>query len=466
MTELVKGQNVAIDTEGATVRVSWSPGPTVDASALLLNGHGKVRSDDDFVFYGQPKHPSGAVWHAGSATGTGTDALEIKLPTVEADVDRVVIGASAEGRPFSEVAGLVVELTSGGQTLARYTVNDAGTETAFLLGELYRRSGDWRFRAIGQGYASGLAGFATDFGVSVEEESTAPETSAAPTAAPRPAAAPAPPPAAPSVSVKKQKLIDMEKRVAASSPKLLDLTKRAAISLEKHGLGEHTARVALCLDISASMHSLYKSGKIQALVERVLALGLRFDDDGEVDVFLFGSAGHSESAVTLANHASYVPDIIGRRRLEGGTSYGAAMRLIREHYFEGYGPRSRPLADTHPVYVMFVTDGAPHDRVDAEEQLRYSSHEPIFWQFMAIGRSSKSVDADGTKKRGLLTRLTDSQFTFLEKLDDLPDRRIDNASFFAVADPANISDEQLYELLMTEYPSWLVAARNAALLLG
>lgn len=455
MTELTKGQNVVLGEQGATtVRVSWSPGPTVDASALLLDDAGKVRSDADFVFYGQPKHPSGAVWHAGSAAGA--DTLEIQLPAVEADVERVVIGASAEGRPFSEVPDLVVELTSGEQTLARYAVKGAGTETAFLLGELYRRSGAWRFRAIGQGYASGLAGFATDFGVSIEEN-TGPEQ---PPAQPAPAA-PAP---APGVTLKKQKLIDMEKRVAASAPKLLDLTKRAAISLEKRGLGEHTARVALCLDISGSMHGLYKSGKIQALVERVLALGLRFDDDGEVDVFLFGSKGHVEPPVTLANHASYVPAMLARRNLEGGTSYGAAMRLIREHYFDGYGPRNRPLADTQPVYVMFVTDGAPIDRVDAEEQLRYSSYEPIFWQFMAIGRSSKSVDADGTKKRGLMARLTDNQFTFLEKLDDLPDRRIDNADFFAVTDPSNIADDQLYDLMMTEYPGWLPAARGAGML--
>ncbi|MEJ3658066.1 VWA domain-containing protein [Actinomycetes bacterium KLBMP 9759] len=449
--ELTKGQNVVLGDPGATtVVVSWAAGPTVDASALLLGGDGKVRTDADFVFYGQPQHPSGAVTHAGA--GTRTDSLEVRLPGVDADVERIVIGASAEGKPFREVSGLVVELVSGGTTLARYAVDGAAAETAFLLGELYRRSGAWRFRAIGQGYASGLAGFATDFGVSIDDEP-----------ADAPAAAPAQAPSQPGVSMKKQKLIDMEKRVGAQSPQLLDLTKRAAISLEKRGLGEHTARVALCLDISGSMHSLYRSGKIQALVERILALGLRFDDNGEVDVFLFGAGGYEEPPVNLANHASYVPTMVSRRRLEGGTSYAAAMRLIRERYFGSSGPRHQPFSDTVPVYVMFVTDGAPHDRDESEEQLRYSSNEPVFWQFMAIGPSSKSVDATG-KKRGLLARLADSQFTFLEKLDDLPGRLIDNADFFGVTDPSNIPDDQLYELLMTEYPGWLTAARNAGLL--
>jgi stress response protein SCP2/uncharacterized protein YegL len=450
--DLAKGQNVVLGEPGDTaVRVSWAAGPTVDVSALLLNHDGKVRTDADFVFYGQPQHPSGSVKHAGGAPGA--DAVQVQLSTVEADVERIVIGASAEGRPFGEISGLVVEVSSGAGVLARYAVQDASSETAFLLGELYRRSGAWRFRAIGQGYDSGLAGFATDFGVDVDDGSAAEAPPASATA-----------PAQPGVSLKKQKLIDMEKRLVAEAPRLLDLTKRAAVSLEKRGLGEHTARVALCLDISGSMSSLYSSGKIQALVERILALGLRFDDNGQVDVFLFGAGGYEEPPVTVANHASYVPDMTARRHLEAGTSYGAAMRLIRERYFGAAGPRSQPLADTQPVYVMFVTDGAPMDRKEAEEQLRFSSHEPIFWQFMAIGRSNKAVDAGGKKKRGLLARIADSQFAFLEQLDDLPGRHLDNADFFGVTDPSNLSDDQLYELLMTEYPGWLEAARRGGLL--
>jgi stress response protein SCP2 len=444
--DLAKGQNVVLGAPGDTaVRVSWTGGPTVDVSALLLNQDGKVRSDADFVFYGQPQHPSGSVRHTGGAAGG--DGLQIQLPAVEADVERIVIGASAEGRPFGEVSGLVIEVGSGGAVHARYVVEGASSETAFLLGELYRRSGAWRFRAIGQGYDSGLAGFATDFGVDVEDGS----------------AAGAPPAAAP-VSLKKQKLIEMEKRLGTEAPRLLDLTKRAAVSLEKRGLGEHTARVALCLDISASMDQLYRSGKIQALVERVLALGLRFDDNGQVDVFLFGAGGHEEPAVALANHASYVPDMIRRRRLEAGTRYGAAMRLIRKRYFGADGARTQPFPDAQPVYVMFVTDGAPMDRKEAEEQLRFSSYEPVFWQFMAIGKSNRAVDAGETRKRGLLARIADSQFAFLEQLDDLSGRHLDNADFFGVTDPANLSDDQLYDLLMTEYPGWLEAARRGGLL--
>ncbi len=130
--------------------------------------------------------------------------------------------------------------------------------------------------------------------------------------------------------------------------------------------------------------------------------------------------------------------------------------------------------DTLPVYVMFVTDGGTQDRESARNQVRWSSYEPIFWQFMAIGRSSRNVDPFGApplsksqkKPRGLLGRLVESGFTFLEELDDMGGRLVDNADFFSVADPAPIPDDQLYDLMMTEYPSWLKLARQQGLIPG
>jgi hypothetical protein len=268
------------------------------------------------------------------------------------------------------------------------------------------------------------------------------------------------------VSLKKQKLIDMEKKVASSSPALLSLTKKAAVSLEKKGLGEHTARVAICLDISGSMQGLYRSGKIQALAERVLALGLRFDDDGEVDVFLFGRRGHAAGSLNLGNHGGFTDAMLRRHPLEGATSYGAAMKLVREHYF-GTGKRRK---SSHPgdvpVYVMFITDGNATDPDVAREQVVSSSYEPLFWQFMAIGSSSKAVDAAPSGRRGFGSRMASwatGDFAFLEELDDMGGRYLDNADFFAVQDPANVSDEQLFDLLMGEYPDWLSQARRKGL---
>ncbi|WP_433716712.1 TerD family protein [Nocardia sp. CA-084685] len=171
---MMKGANVAVPMSSVRVELGWQSGqgvPDADASALLLVS-GKVRSDNDFVFYNQPNHPSGAVRHEGKRPGpTVIDTLSVDLAQVEAQIDTIVIAASADGGTFGQFHGLyvrVLDAVSGAQA-ARFDSIGATTETAFVLGELYRRQGAWKFRAVGQGYATGLAGLATDFGISVDD---------------------------------------------------------------------------------------------------------------------------------------------------------------------------------------------------------------------------------------------------------------------------------------------------------
>ncbi|WP_190139504.1 TerD family protein, partial [Streptomyces longispororuber] len=197
---MAKGSNVPVQAAAVRVELGWSSGPGVpdaDVSALLLGASGKVRSDADFVFYNQATHASGAVRHEGKRTAGGsvTDTLVVDLARVEPAVERVVLAASADGGSFGKVPGLHIRVldAANGAEIARYDSTDAGVETAFVLGELYRRQGAWKFRAVGQGYSSGLEGLATDYGITVDEpqQAAAPAPSAAP--APLPADAPAPP---------------------------------------------------------------------------------------------------------------------------------------------------------------------------------------------------------------------------------------------------------------------------------
>ncbi|MEU1892295.1 TerD family protein [Streptomyces pristinaespiralis] len=206
---MLKGANTPVSVRSVRVELGWhsAPGvPDVDASALLLQSSGKVRSDSDFVFYNQPAHASGAVRHEGkqSATGTTTDSVAVDLDRVESSIERVVLAASADGGTFGQVPGLRIRVldAASGDEIARYDSQDATVETAFVLGELYRRQGAWKFRAVGQGYGTGLEGLATDFGITVDEPQQAPVTEAAVTqatlpAVTPPAATPPPPPAAP-----------------------------------------------------------------------------------------------------------------------------------------------------------------------------------------------------------------------------------------------------------------------------
>jgi stress response protein SCP2 len=188
MTSISKGANVALSAAAVRAQLSWTGGPGVpdiDGSALLLRGDGRVASDDDFVFYNQPTHPSGSVRHVGKA-GT-VDSVEVDLAGLPAEVERVVLAASADGGTFGQVPGLrlVISDLGTGAPIAEFAIA-AAQETAMVSGELYRRNGQWKFRAVGQGYASGLAGLATDFGISVADD--------APPPPPPPGFVPPPPP--------------------------------------------------------------------------------------------------------------------------------------------------------------------------------------------------------------------------------------------------------------------------------
>ncbi|MGW2952346.1 TerD family protein [Streptomyces eurythermus] len=242
-----KGSNTQVPTAALRVELGWRPGPGVpdaDASALLL-ASGKVRSDADFVFYNQPAHTSGAVRHEGKRTAGGrvTDTLLADLARVEGGIERIVLAASADGGTFGQVPDLYIEVTdaASGQVVARFDSPGATVETAFVLGEFYRRQGGWKFRAVGQGYDSGLEGLATDFGITVDEPQHAappaapaqvapPPPAAPPTAAPpRPTTAPPAPPAAQPVRLSK-----------------VTLTKAApSVSLAKQGGTSGAMRVNL-----------------------------------------------------------------------------------------------------------------------------------------------------------------------------------------------------------------------------
>lgn len=181
MHEMVKGANVGLatlseNTDAVVVSLGWAS-PTgegdADVSVLLLDGKGKVRSDADFYFYNHPVAPDGSVQLLGKApAGEGSeDRIGFDLTAIPSDVDRIVVAASRyEGACFGDLQDLRITLADGaGEDLLRFAIDDAGSVSAFLFGELYRRGEEWKFRAIGQGYDTGLAGLATDFGVDVDD---------------------------------------------------------------------------------------------------------------------------------------------------------------------------------------------------------------------------------------------------------------------------------------------------------
>jgi tellurium resistance protein TerD len=187
---LSKGGNVSLTKEApnltaVVVGLGWDARTTtgsdfdLDASALLTNDQGKVLSDQHFVFFNNLRSPDGSVEHTGdNLTGEGEgddEVINVNLAGVPADVAKIVFPVSiydAETRQqsFGQVRNAYIRVVNAADNreLARYDLTeDASTETAMVFGELYRHGGEWKFRAIGQGYASGLRGIAQDFGVNV-----------------------------------------------------------------------------------------------------------------------------------------------------------------------------------------------------------------------------------------------------------------------------------------------------------
>ncbi|MEU6978009.1 MULTISPECIES: TerD family protein [unclassified Streptomyces] len=261
MTAMTPGSNIPLTA--ARVAVDVAAPVRLDVSGLLLGADGKVRSDDDFIFYNQPAGP-GVSYRSGG--GSAPDAIVVDTGAVPAGVEKIVVTASpdAAGQTFQGIEPTAtVRNADDGSVLATFTPPRLGAETALVVMEIYLRNGAWKARAVGQGYANGLAGIATDFGVSVDEEPTpaaapapAPVPAAAPVAAPPVPAAPPAAPAAPAAPAPGAGKINLDKgRVSLQKNQTVSLVKggRPLLSQVKMGLGWEPAFRGKDIDLDASV---------------------------------------------------------------------------------------------------------------------------------------------------------------------------------------------------------------------
>ncbi|MFF1443931.1 TerD family protein [Streptomyces sp. NPDC058295] len=256
---MTPGSNIPLSTARVTVDVAAPV--RLDVSGLLLTADGKVRSDDDFIFYNQPSGP-GVTYRSGG--GTAPDAITVDTSAVPPGIEKIVVTASpdAAGQTFQGVEPTAtIRSADDNSVLATFTPPQLGSETALVVVEIYLRNGAWKARAVGQGYSNGLAGIATDFGVTVEEPAPAaaprqmappppvPQSPVTPAAPPMP---PAPPAAAPAATGK----INLDKgRVSLQKNQTVSLVKggRPLLSQVKMGLGWEPAFRGKDIDLDASV---------------------------------------------------------------------------------------------------------------------------------------------------------------------------------------------------------------------
>lgn len=226
---------------------------------------------------------------------------------------------------------------------------------------------------------------------------------------------------------------EQEKKISGINIK----KKAATIVLEKKKLTGVSARVGVVLDISGSMRKLYNEGVVQDVVERVLAVASQFDDDGELDVWVYDNEFSRLPAATEATFMGYVEKNIlsnsGVHKFGRNDEPKVMEDVIRKY------TKQDPSGE--PVFLVFINDGGCKPGI--KKFIVESSSQPIFWQFVGIG---------------------DSNFDVLRKLDTMEGRVVDNANFFHLDDISQVSDEKLYDQLLNEFPMWLKEAKAKGIL--
>lgn len=218
-------------------------------------------------------------------------------------------------------------------------------------------------------------------------------------------------------------VIDMSKSVESLNKVLIDMSKSSKIDMSKH-----TARVALAMDYSGSMSKMFRNGDVQKIITRLLPVALRFDDNGELESWLFSNDSERLKAVTIDNYKDYVKKVMGKSKMcMGGTNYAPVLREMVT-YYKDVEP------STIPAFIIFITDGDNFDKTETNNIVRELSRYNIFVQFIGIG---------------------DDNFSYLKELDNLDGRESDNTGFIAVDDINKMDDESLYNNILLQYKNWL-----------
>lgn len=227
----------------------------------------------------------------------------------------------------------------------------------------------------------------------------------------------------------------------------LEQDKQYVIDYKKRiGLGQQKAQVVVALDNSYSMLPLYKDGTCQRVLDKLLPFAMGFDDNEEIDCYLF-SEGCTPllETITLETLENYIIKNNDVTKM-GSTNYSPVLGHIFDMYNSGktWLGLGKPKPMYLPIYVIFITDGDCYDKKETEEMVRKMSNYGFFIQFIGIGREF---------------------FHFLETLDHLSNRNIDNAGFQKILDIDSIESHQIYNVLLSEFPQWIPEAKSKKLIL-
>ena len=437
---LLRGQRFKLEQVGVNSKLKLevdmvlNSNLELDMSCFGVDENDNLSDDRYFIFYNQLSSPEGAI-----KKENNKDTFYIDFSLLPKTIKKIILSISIDGNgnikevinegtiKFSNEKEVVANFNFKGQ---EYT-----TEKSIVLLEIYLKDNIWRSNIIASGFNGGLGDILRNYG----GEEAKPEEKIEPVivnATPKEVKKEIPKnEETEQIKVNKgflEKKKKVETIVLEKAPHLIDLTKKVTVTLEKKNLQNVIAKVVVVLDRSGSMYRQYRDGDVQRAMNKLLPIALMFDDDGELDAWAFAQKSIHLSSINLDNINDYLineKDGWNRWDIGGVNNEPVVMEDIIDMYEKS----------NQPVYIIFISDGGIYKKGPIKKLLIKSSSKPIFWQFVGIGGSDYGI---------------------LEELDTMKKRVVDNADFFAIDNIDALSDEELYEKLLNEFPKWLKEAKD------
>lgn len=421
MQSLIRGQKIKLSdlSKESKFQIGVSIFTTkqfiLDISCFGVDAQNQLSDDRYFIFYNQKISPCGSLSSLGTRNGD-QEQFEVDLSRLPATIRKLVFVVTIDGDGImSQIQNGYLRLMNQTHELTRFSFTDAdfSQEKAIIVGEIYFKE-IWRFSAVGQGFNGGLSALLKHFGgaeISSDQEVTV------------------------TSEIKISKAVLLEKQLEKEAPHLINLAKKLSITLEKKQLQNTIAKVAIVMDASGSMSHSYQKGIVQSVLDRIALVAARLDDDGNLETWFYASTHKKFPDITIKNLSNYLKNYVksGYMSIVDGLGGRNNEPPVMDEVLATY-----KLSEI-PALVIFITDGGVSQKGKIKRILIEASHYPIFWQFVGLAGTNYGI---------------------LEELDTMQGRFIDNAGFFHVDDLARISDEELYDRLLSEFPMWLKEAKK------
>lgn len=396
-----------------------------DITCFGLDANDKLSDDRYMVFYNQTASPNNEI--VMQANGR----FMVDLNRLPVTINKLVFTMNVDADSTSTMGNVTALNFDCGEYALDLNGSNFSSEKAVIVSEIYRRNGQWKINMVARGFNGGLSALLANFGG--EEDTSTSNTNnmnnqnvGMGNAGSQSMNT--------NISVSAPVKVSLEKKLEKEAPKLVSLAKPIKVCLDKHKLNTVMAKVALVMDLSGSMNKRYRNGVVQRIVDKTIPLAVQFDDDGSMEFWYFGDKPVKMDDVTLQNYETVTNDWMKIQKKTGACNdEPKVMRQVIDTFKDS----------DLPVYVLFVSDGGIHETKKIVKLMAEASSYPIFWQFMGVGGYDYGV---------------------LEKLDNMPGRVVDNANFFAIDDFDIISNEELYDRLLCELPSWLDNAKRVGVL--